>query len=373
MVVVFGARIAKIEKRKQSDLTVEDFDSKYFNKVPVIISDSSICPEGVDLQNLGSFCAGIWNVFTEGGSGWASMRHDGTSSVQNFLNDLQHPQKGDGPKYLFDVLLHKYCPGLVKRISLPSYVASVFATQWAGNWSMCQLAHLGLYVSQKGFRTQLDVDTAHNAFVASSCEGRKRWRVVTPATWMAQWSSFGVADRERGVIVDGKLVLANLRQPFESWNSSSRLNEIDVVVYQGIVKPGEMIYVPAGALHAAEALDTSFMVAFNSLSLQDVRDFLKACKKVKILNDQQRKMQDVRAHLVVCEKYVSKYTKWLETAEANLQAHPKIPRVTKSWLEAHRCKGTYCDGLRESGILSTSFECKDDYANRRPGLKGLEL
>eukprot|EP00746_Dinoflagellata_sp_MGD_P030825 gnl/MRDRNA2_/MRDRNA2_173208_c0_seq1.p1 gnl/MRDRNA2_/MRDRNA2_173208_c0~~gnl/MRDRNA2_/MRDRNA2_173208_c0_seq1.p1 ORF type:complete len:398 (-),score=78.23 gnl/MRDRNA2_/MRDRNA2_173208_c0_seq1:51-1244(-) len=371
--VVSAAKFAKIEKFKQSELTLEQFDSRYLNKAPVIISDASFCPEGVDLQNLASFCDGIWNVFVEGGSSWASLHHSGTASVKSFLKNLHNPpSQSEGRQYLFDVLLHKYCPGLVKRIFLPGYVAGVFAQQWAGNWSTCQLAHLGLYVSHKGFRSQLDVESVHRTFVASSCDGRKRWRIVTPATWTDNWSSFGVADKERGVVVDGKLVLANPRQPFETWNSSSRLNDMDVIVYQGIVKPGEMIYVPAGAPHAAEALDASFMLAVNGPSLQDLGEFLKACKKIKIINDQGRNFQDVRQLLPVCDSNVPKYTKWLATAQANFKAHPEIQRVGKSWLEAHRCNGTYCDELRVNGLLSSGFDCKEDYAERRPR-KGLEL
>ena len=60
--------------------------------------------------------------------------------------------------------------------------------------------------------------------------GRKRWRIVTNGNFTAHQALFGP---EGGLEVDGKLLLADVRKPFETWEQSSVLAGDAVVVHEG--------------------------------------------------------------------------------------------------------------------------------------------
>ena len=51
------------------------------------------------------------------------------------------------------------------------------------------------------------------------------------------------------------------------------------IVLEGILEPGELLYFPPGALHAAMSLDPAVMFAANGNSYYSTREFRKACRK----------------------------------------------------------------------------------------------
>merc|ERR1712094_148078 len=64
--------------------------------------------------------------------------------------------------------------------------------------------------------------------------------------------------------------LADLVGSFEAWSSQSPLESMNVTVYEGVQESGSVLYIPAGAPHAAQALSNhSLMVATNTYTLED--------------------------------------------------------------------------------------------------------
>merc|ERR1712060_636618 len=103
-------------------------------------------------------------------------------------------------------------------------------------------------------------DQQNFAFLASMCDGSKRWRVVTNSNLTAFQKELGA---RTGVHLDSKLLFSDIQRPFETWEQHSVLQSGKVIVYEGVLKPGETLYIPSGAPHAAETLGSSLMVASN--------------------------------------------------------------------------------------------------------------
>ena len=139
------------------------------------------------------------------------------------------------------------------------------------------------YFAEKGFKSNLHNDRDHMSFSASMCEGRKLWRVINNKNLTVLHRELIKAEMlsPRGSVVnvsglgEGSFVNGDVLQPFDSWTDSSWLHTAssDLVVYEGILSPGEVIHIPAGAIHAAHTLDDSFMVASNAHTIRSKQEW----------------------------------------------------------------------------------------------------
>lgn len=82
-----------------------------------------------------------------------------------------------------------------------------------------------MFITERGFQTNLHNDHQHYAFIASMCQGRKRWRILTNSELAAHAKEMDLIDPEgpkqqgetvdpayRGApMVDGHLVLADMK------------------------------------------------------------------------------------------------------------------------------------------------------------------
>lgn len=254
------------------------------------------------------------------------------------------------PRYAFDIDMLEHCPGLAAKMSVPAHASQVLSSQWQGPWNECQLPEFNLYIAEQGFRTDLHVDDGHTNFVASMCEGEKNWRITKPQDWSKNWKYLGVSPEEPGVMLDnGRFVLGDLPRPFETWNESSDLHSLDIDVYEGVLRPGEMIYIPGGAPHGAHTLNNSFMVAVNDLSVLELEEFLEACRVVK--------KNRIRALRQVCKDLFKSRRKRLENFRANWALHGNnVTQLTKSWMETFRCQEGFCHAV-EAKWENNMFEC----------------
>lgn len=142
-----SSRSVPLERRHVADLSFEEFDAVYLDRLPVILAGATICPSGVTLANVGSFCDSarfkprvqgdtlhsMPDPFTHrcaraGGSGWAGLRpvaqpqtvHDVHTSVQNFVRSMGSRREGtQPPRYLFDINTFEHCPALMERVRDP--------------------------------------------------------------------------------------------------------------------------------------------------------------------------------------------------------------------------------------------------------------
>lgn len=105
---------------------------------------------------------------------------------------------------------------------------------------------------------------------------------------------------------------------------------------EGVLGPGDLLYIPPGAPHAAETLDDSLMFASNDGSFKSMDLLRKVC----------RASRSRRLQKYCRDEYHEDAHKQMLT---NARQHNKtVQRETKPLLGAYRCdEGRYCESLME--------------------------
>jgi len=335
---------------------------------PLILEGATICPGNVTLKTLEAHCSAAhrvqYSVF--GGHDWAGLREvdDSTESVTiaQFVQQMEArasaaSQKRD-PRYLFSVSPFDVCPGLMDAVRLPAEMSSAFVGQWAYRGT-CHLPLYRLFLSEQGFRTNLHVDAGHATFVASMCQGRKRWRVLSSSEYTDHRKVLGRSRTQPGVKFNNALMFADLPRPFQTWGPKSRLENANVSVFEGILEPGEILIIPKGAPHAAEALDDSFMVAMNDLTFKGAEDIHDACKKAKTCPSEGlggTSKEAVRHFLSIRQRALKEYQ--------GTRLVKSLGWEEKPFLQAYGCAaGKYCEMLRRRSAalnLGIKYSCGHD-------------
>eukprot|EP00978_Attheya_sp_CCMP212_P018305 scaffold49931_cov24-Attheya_sp.AAC.1 len=185
------------------------------------------------------------------------------------------------------------------------------------------------------------MDAAHTAFVASMCQGRKKWRILLPhdfTTHHAELSLTTTNHQNDEKLVHGKWIMSNVKRPFETWNNiTSPLESLDVVIYEGILEPNEILYIPPGAPHAATTLDHSLMVASNDQSMQSLHEIIQYCD------------QDIKHQWHGCSHFRDRYS----TISENYERHKNdLARERMSFGKSFQCEDAFSQ-LAESRLEIT--------------------
>lgn len=127
------------------------------------------------------------------------------------------------------------CPDLWKHVRIPSYFTGQLLLR-----RVHQPGGIDMYFNTKGLTQTYHIDVPKAELWASVCSGRKRYRVV-PRSVASQKIGWG-----------GKLHKLLLLRP-EEW-------PLGLPVYHGEIGPGELVYLPAGSLHAVENLEDTLNI-----------------------------------------------------------------------------------------------------------------
>jgi len=137
-------------------------------------------------------------------------------------------------------------PELWKHIRFPAYFSGEVRLR-AKEWGLAYDEYDGypsIYFSQKGLSMTMHVDNFATEIWSAICRGKKKYR-ITP---------FSVARRHLPTF-------ASFEERWATLNNASAL--ADIPTWEGIVGPGEVLYFPASALHAVEALEDTFNIVNN--------------------------------------------------------------------------------------------------------------
>lgn len=331
---VVNARIVQLPRFHVDALSPEEFDKLYLDKEPVILSGATTCPKGLTVDTIGTFCHGnvkhyiqSKNAINDTGS-WAGLKRHPSREDVDIAEFVRGMGSAQDLRFVFDLPMYKICPSLVPNVMLPPHFVRTFIPQSEQrsipSWSpkkCIKLPFYNVYMAEAGFESDLHVDRGHTAFTASMCWGQKLWRVVTLqnfstlARQMTDSSEAVIANR---TLADGNTVNLGVKSPFDTWSPESPLLGFDdIVIYEGLLSPGETIFIPPGAPHAAITLNQSMMVASNALTVGAVRQELELCRK----HNGDNQCSDLKNKLDNHEKYT---------------AH--LPRVHQSFLESTGCE-----------------------------------
>lgn len=291
-----GMVVEPLPKVHVDDLPPAQFDAIYLDQLPVIITGTTTCPTQLsDFQHIDQHCSGwipgnyVKTKARDGGEAeWAGFsKPSGFNENIDFLKFVKSMDHSNelSPRFMFDVSMVDLCPQLLSHIHVSPQFVGIFASQFLWHQYRDDDVHkcsnmpfMNMYLAETGFETDLHIDSAHTAFMASMCIGRKKWRVITNSDFDHFYSELALADT--GLKINGKWVNSEIRRPFETWSDkSSALVSMDITVYEGILEPGEILYIPPGAPHAAITLDQSLMVASNDQSIHSLREIDHYCNK----------------------------------------------------------------------------------------------
>ena len=288
-----GLTIEPLPRVHVDDLSNEDFDSLFLDRLPVVLSGTTACPKDLSFSHLEEHCDGsvpgqyVHTKDRGGGRQWAGMKPGDESETVGFVDFARSmgATPGEEPRFMFDIDMVDVCPSLLGEVQIPPQLVNIFASQFLwrhlpdSDPRKCrELPFFNLYLAEDGFQTDLHIDMTHTAFVSSMCEGRKRWRVMTADDFSSVQSLVSLSDEGRRV--DGRWIMSDIRSPFDTWTDDSPLHSLDVTVYEGTLDPGDILYIPPGAPHAATTLGRSIMVASNDQSVRSLGEIVEYCDAV---------------------------------------------------------------------------------------------
>lgn len=291
-----AALVVPIPRVRVDTLSVQDFDEKYLDREPVILEGASTCPANIaSSEALGPHCTGdigrhVHVKTKQNETAWAGLKTSFDGLDIDIVDFVKSMGKSDELRYVFDLQMTKVCPSLIPKVQLPAHLTNTFLGQFAERhkWdfepSKClKTPFYNMYFAEAGFETDLHVDAHHTSFSASMCYGQKLWRVVTLANFSAYAADLSVhnsTDRVNMTSQDGSIVNSDIRKPFETWSPDSPLHKISgLVIFEGLLSPGETLVIPTGAPHAAITLNNSLMVASNDQTLNGGQQWLEVCRK----------------------------------------------------------------------------------------------
>uniref|UniRef100_A0A7S2XUT3 JmjC domain-containing protein n=1 Tax=Attheya septentrionalis TaxID=420275 RepID=A0A7S2XUT3_9STRA len=190
------------------------------------------------------------------------------------------------------------------------------------------------------------------------CQGRKKWRIMLPHDFTkhhAELSLLATTNHQNDEkLVNGKWIMSNIKRPFETWNAStSPLESLDVVIYEGILEPNEILYIPPGAPHAATTLDHSLMVASNDQSMQSLHEIIQYCDQDNSRNQWHGCSHFRDRYLTISENY-------------NLHNHANdLARESMSFGKSFQCEEAFSQ-LAEPRLEITPLNFEEEVQNRGP-------
>lgn len=286
--------IKPLPKHNVADLPLDTFDSIYNDKLPVIIRGSSACPRDFNFSNIHQFCKGqipLSFVHTKSKSNethWAGLMAGDIQETIDFETFVGTMGTTDDLRFMFDLPMVEVCPTLPPQVQIPPHFVNMFSSHFlyrhlsdetnkndSAEWKrLCpKLPFFNMYLAEGGFETDLHIDAMHSAFLASMCVGRKLWRVMTSSDFDKVYDQIG----KDGMKINGTWVMSSVISPIDTWSKDGLLQGLDVDIYEGILEPGEILYIPQGSPHAATTLDQSLMVASNDRTIQSMTDLKKFC------------------------------------------------------------------------------------------------
>ena len=215
---------------------------------------------------------------------WARLKGIGEYAIESFLSLLEadvsassmatFPVETNGVSsenlrdaYLHDSPLSRSCPNLLDDILVPAFFASDFMQRTPKdldyNWNGYRNYWPSMFVGPGGRSSSaLHADWCDTAAWMGLYQGRKHWRIVPPGDRHLLHES---AERINTFPTD------IFKPDFSAYPTLSMAK-----VYDGIMHPGDIIFIPAGSAHQVRNLpgDPTIAVAMNYVDIVNVDQFL---------------------------------------------------------------------------------------------------
>eukprot|EP01065_Artemidia_motanka_P022375 TRINITY_DN26567_c0_g1_i2.p2 TRINITY_DN26567_c0_g1~~TRINITY_DN26567_c0_g1_i2.p2 ORF type:complete len:303 (+),score=86.44 TRINITY_DN26567_c0_g1_i2:471-1379(+) len=255
---------------------------------------------------------------------WAGMEAAGsTTTLSSFAASLS--AAGEEPAaagYLHDWPLPQECPAALQGFSVPSYFAadllqslphrSVYRDQWPS-----------LFVGRHGSQSGVHQDNLGSHAWMLHLSGRKKWRIVRHSQAALLYPASSHAS-----------YAADLFNTDFTAHPAARMAD----VYEVEALPGDLIFVPAGALHQVVNVDTTVAVTMNWIDASCVELALKAIRARGVFDESVDDLGDLmeRAHSAgsVPAEPSQRHLPWAEFKRQGGLSVPPVPKEAVGYLPA---------------------------------------
>jgi hypothetical protein len=287
--------IRPIRRVRNNNMTVAEFQEKFSRSdvaIPIIFEnpdfDESVWSPQSFVEECGHISVvdgdddnpeyhSVREVYSELiGQKWAGLGFPNLTQLNiTTLEDLIRAQgtpEGKG-LYLHDAPLSHYCPPKVDKIKVPKYFPRNYdAIAW-------DPAELGLgpvelekqwpsvFLSKQGTGSRLHADSRMTRFYTQVLYGAKLWRVTPPSEYWRLAPNFEPEDAFYPSIFEADIINPN-------FNKNKDLD--GTLVYETIMKPGDVLFLPEGWPHQVHNVKESVMTGANFFD-NAVLDFAVRC------------------------------------------------------------------------------------------------
>lgn len=241
-------------------LSVAAFRDRFLaRRLPCIISglEDALCPRTNGSSHWDTLVAHVGSKRVAAYRPDAGATHTlGSVDLTSIAEAVAAVRAGPAqPLYVYDVPLRTKLPALLERWRVPRYIAHSYLYRTRGHHPFRD-SWPTLFIGAPGSRSPTHLDRWHGHFWMLQLEGHKQWTIWHPADTALLEPSFAQG------LYDPQF------PPSEALAGRGR----SVTVTLG---PGELLFVPGGAVHAVRNLDASLAVAGNWVDATNLADVLR--------------------------------------------------------------------------------------------------
>jgi hypothetical protein len=115
------------------------------------------------------------------------------------------------------------------------------------------------------------------------------------------------------------------------------LESLNVTIFEGILEPGEILYIPAGAPHAATTIGQSLMVASNDRTIESLRESVLFCDAI---DDDDNSSKAYQSFASTCQEFQETFPTVMRNYEQQ-HASQLRPQVETTLSEATGCQAMF--------------------------------
>ena len=165
--------------------------------------------------------------------------------------------------YLHDAALNKACPKLLKDVIVPKYFAEDLMQRIPGNlhwqWKNYRDYWPSIFIGGKDTSSALHADWANSAAWMGLISGKKRWRIVHP--------------RDRHLLYEDPLKINVFPSDLFKPDDNKFPTVKHATVYEAILEPGEVIFIPSAAPHQVLNIGETVSIAMNFIDIAALDSF----------------------------------------------------------------------------------------------------
>ncbi|GBG28170.1 Bifunctional arginine demethylase and lysyl-hydroxylase JMJD6 [Hondaea fermentalgiana] len=258
------ARIIPMPVRDAANLSVSEFHTSFVSPgIPVILRgldalfESFASPEAI--REKCSLKGVRLKRVSDNATSWAKLERVATVDVDTFFSTLE-----GSDLYLHDEPIERICPELLSSFRVPAYFAEDLLQRvpsWLSPfWANFRDYWPSVFVSGSNSGSGLHADWCSSSAWMAVTHGQKHWRIVP--------------QHMRNLLAEDVMNPGTFHESLFLAEPQTTLPAVDI--FDALVGPGDVIFIPSGAPHQVQNRGVTVAVAMNMVLREDLPVFMSA-------------------------------------------------------------------------------------------------